>query len=452
MAHRNQTSLRTLLAALAAASALAGCYETTPPVEPVCATVFAPVCGDDGVTYANSCLAENAGAAVAHAGPCRTGNTCTDNEGCDIGTVCQIPFCGAERCRPGVPCTLPPGCDPLPSGTCEVCACPEIYAPVCGADGLTYGNECEATCGHTTVAHSGECGTVCEPLACPAIFCEFGNAVDANGCGTCACNPPPVCAAILCDRFCEYGSVIDARGCETCECNPGPICPDLACAEFCEFGNLIGEDGCPTCGCNPPPICPDYDCASCEFGNVIDERGCATCECLPPPCPEVLCGLFCEFGYATDPRGCSTCECNPPTPTDVCATDAECTAEQYCDFSMPTCTAPLCIPGEPCPPARCYGTCETRSTCLPVTCDLFCEFGFARDATGCETCSCNPPPPPPPPVRLCLDASGCGRGEYCDHSVCFTAPCPPGMACPAVCYGACSASPDGGGGPPPTPR
>ena len=46
-----------------------------PPLPANCITLFAPVCGEDKITYSNQCFAENAGTTVKHVGECTVQET-----------------------------------------------------------------------------------------------------------------------------------------------------------------------------------------------------------------------------------------------------------------------------------------------------------------------------------------------------------------------------------------
>ena len=71
-----------------------------------------------------------------------TDNACPQNDSCTPGDFCQK----AEG-----DCSGEGACTNMPLG------CPDVWDPVCGCDGVTYGSACDAAMGGVNVAYEGVC-------------------------------------------------------------------------------------------------------------------------------------------------------------------------------------------------------------------------------------------------------------------------------------------------------
>lgn len=156
--------------------------------ELICTTEYNPVCGINGVTYSNPCMAGEV--EIVHYAPCGTEEEifCTEEydpvcgiDGVTYSNECYANVAGVEIAHPGE-------CDSsenmIDDG--EGILCPTVYEPVCGMDGITYSNTCFAEIANVDIDYPGECELDDEEgLFCPTVYdpvCGIDGISYANAC------------------------------------------------------------------------------------------------------------------------------------------------------------------------------------------------------------------------------------------------------------------------------
>ncbi len=457
---------RSLIAITRLTSPGAGCATTDALTTPYALIKFAAQDGASALFYKQDGTSE-CGPSLCAAVQCPTGSDC------DPATGKCVP--GSVRCGgiAGIACPGYGTCVDDPNDSCDVagggadcgglCACPQNV--VCDANSNF--DSSPSVCACVAVKPP-----VCGGSAC-AIYCEYGNPIDANGCPiSCTCNPRPTdpCAAVLCEAGtrCEAGKCITTGpscggiagkpcpGMGTCVDNPNDSCDPAKggadCGGLCSCPRNVACDANSTfdsspsvCACVPvkPPVCGPVCTIYCEYGNVLDAKGCPTCQCNPPPadsCAAVLCptGTRCEGGKClpSGPScggiagkacpGLGKCvddpndSCDPARGGADCGGLCSCVQNVACDANSKFDSSPsvcACVPGKP--------------VCGAV-CAIACQYGNVLDANGCPTCKCNPPPTvvPCPPEKCPVGAPKIATMVCADGSTA-------GAVCAQTADGAC---------------
>lgn len=187
-------------------TAIVSCCDdvTGESVDPECDSQNMPVC-PSGASWPNgeTCMPG-------------LGASCSPTNPCKAGYFCEHPF---EQCEEGAPVGM---CQPIPDG------CDDNYDPVCGCDGMVYGNACEASAAGQSVAGDGRCAAPIDTFECGSRFCNVGS----------------YCRKI----FSDVGSEPNIYECEAipADCDSSPSCGNSCmenelCSDICDEdsdGNL----------------------------------------------------------------------------------------------------------------------------------------------------------------------------------------------------------------------
>ena len=290
-----------------------------------CENDFTPVCGTNGFTYPNECIALCFGSQVDYEGECGSQSNCNPGEYTDIDGNCY-------PCEPGTYSVDGISCSLCQSGTASngQMDCGNIpgYEGMleCGA------TECvECDMGTYAMGEGNSSCSVCEPGTfsgfgafecdyCPSgtssngqMYCDMPGYEGMNECGATGCNE------------CDAGTYAMGEGNSYCDvCLPGTFsgfgafecdyCPSGTSSNgqmYCDMPGYEGMNECGATGCN-----------ECDAGTYAMGEGNSYCD-------------YCQSGSYASSSGASEC--------DVCPNNLYSNGQMDCWDGIPECGATECM-------------------------------------------------------------------------------------------------------------